>query len=85
VPFSALALNDHTLAGHRRFEERSLMPHATPLLARQSERGTKKPVLDDLAARWLRTLRLGDEHVKIIAARRISEHRDKRQANRACC
>jgi GntR family transcriptional regulator, transcriptional repressor for pyruvate dehydrogenase complex len=29
--------------------------------------------------------RLMDEHVKMIAARRVAEHRDKREASRACC
>jgi hypothetical protein len=44
---------------------------------------TNQPVLGDLAACWLRTWRLMDEHVKMIATRRIAEHRDKR--DRACC
>src|SRR5436190_409712 len=29
--------------------------------------------------------RLMDDHVKMIAARRVAEHRDKREASRACC
>jgi GntR family transcriptional repressor for pyruvate dehydrogenase complex len=29
--------------------------------------------------------RLMDEHVKMIGARRVAEHRDKRQENHACC
>jgi GntR family transcriptional repressor for pyruvate dehydrogenase complex len=29
--------------------------------------------------------RLMDEHVKMIGARRVAEHRDKRGADRACC
>ncbi len=29
--------------------------------------------------------RLMDEHVKMIGARRVAEHRDKRRENHACC
>src|SRR2546423_451762 len=29
--------------------------------------------------------RLMDDHVKMIGARRVAEHRDKHGANRACC
>ncbi len=29
--------------------------------------------------------RLMDEHVKMIGARRVAEHRDRRAASRACC
>jgi hypothetical protein len=29
--------------------------------------------------------RLMDEHVKMIAARRVAEHRDKRGLERDCC
>jgi GntR family transcriptional regulator, transcriptional repressor for pyruvate dehydrogenase complex len=29
--------------------------------------------------------RLMDEHVKMIAARRVAEHRDAQSGNRACC
>jgi len=29
--------------------------------------------------------RLMDEHVKMIGARRVAEHRDKREKNHACC
>jgi GntR family transcriptional regulator, transcriptional repressor for pyruvate dehydrogenase complex len=60
-------------------------PTLTPSVARR--------VLDahmELAARIEKrdvagARRLMDEHVKMIAVRRVAEHSDKRAANRACC
>ena len=60
-------------------------PTLTPSVARR--------VLDahmELAARIEKrdaagARRLMDDHVKMIAARRVAEHSDKRAANRACC
>ena len=60
-------------------------PTLTPSVARRvldahMELATRIEMRDGAGAR-----RLIDEHVKMIAARRVAEHRDKSATNRACC
>jgi GntR family transcriptional regulator, transcriptional repressor for pyruvate dehydrogenase complex len=60
-------------------------PTLTPKVARRildahKELASLIEIRDAAAAR-----RLMDEHVKMIGARRVAEHRDKRHADRDCC
>ena len=60
-------------------------PTLTPKVARRildahRELASLIEIRDSAAAR-----RLMDDHVKMIGARRVAEHRDKRGAERDCC
>src|SRR5262249_62006760 len=60
-------------------------PTPTPAVARRvldahKELASLIEMRDGAGAR-----RLMDEHVKMIAARRVAEHRDTQAGNRACC